>query len=41
MPAGTTAERPGVGLVANGMIRYNTTTSKMEAYAGGAWVDLH
>ena len=39
MPAGTTAQRPGSPV--NGMIRYNSTTSKMEAYAGGAWVDLH
>ena len=39
LPAGTTAQRPGVPV--NGMLRYNTDTSKVEAYAGGAWVDLH
>ena len=25
----------------NGMIIYNTSTNKVRAYAGGAWVDLH
>ena len=39
LPAGTGAQQPGVPV--NGMIRYNSTTSKVEAYAGGAWVDLH
>jgi len=39
LPAGTTAQRPGSPV--NGMIRYNSTTSKIEAYAGSAWVDLH
>ena len=39
LPSGTTAQRPGVP--ANGMLRYNTDTSKIEAYAGGVWVDLH
>jgi hypothetical protein len=34
-PSGTTAQRPASP--ANGMQRYNTTTSKLEAYAGGAW----
>lgn len=33
-PAGTTGERP---TGANGMIRYNTTDSQFEGYAGGAW----
>jgi hypothetical protein len=28
-------------LVANGMLGYNTSTGKVEAYAGGTWVDLH
>tara|TARA_B100000575_G_scaffold274694_2_gene258635 strand:+ start:3214 stop:3921 length:708 start_codon:yes stop_codon:yes gene_type:complete len=27
--------------VANGMVVYNSTDSKIQAYAGGAWVDLH
>ena len=39
LPSGTAAQQPGVP--ANGMIRYNADTSKVEAYAGGAWVDLH
>ena len=25
----------------NGLVIYNTTTSKFQGYAGGAWVDLH
>lgn len=35
VPAGTTAEQPGTP--ANGMIRYNSTESSFEGYAGGAW----
>jgi hypothetical protein len=38
LPSGTTAERPGVP--ANGMLRYNTTNSGLEAYVGGAWVAI-
>lgn len=38
-PVGTTAQRPGTP--AQGMIRYNTTTSKFEGYTGSAWVDFH
>lgn len=38
IPTGTTAQRPASP--ANGMIRYNTTTSKLEGYEGGAWADL-
>jgi len=38
VPVGTTAERP---VAAQGMIRYNTTTSKFEGYTGSEWVDLH
>jgi hypothetical protein len=38
VPQGTTAQRPGTG--ENGMLRYNSTTSKMEAYENGAWTDL-
>lgn len=34
-PSGTTAERPGSPV--NGMIRYNTTTAKMDVYSNGAW----
>ena len=35
--AGTTAERPSPS---NGMIRYNTTTAKMEGYINSAWTSL-
>lgn len=35
LPAGTTGERPGSPT--NGDIRYNSTTSSFEGYAGGAW----
>ncbi len=35
LPAGTTGERPNPA--ANGDIRYNSTTSSFEGYAGGAW----
>jgi hypothetical protein len=38
LPAGTTAQRPASP--ANGMIRVNTTTSALEAYVGGAWLNL-
>ena len=42
LPKGTTAERPQLTGVrqpadANGTIRYNTSTSSIEAYVGGAW----
>ena len=34
VPVGTTAQRPtGV----NGMIRYNSNTSRFEAYVNGSW----
>ena len=36
----TTTERNALS-VDNGSIIYNSTTSKMQAYAGNAWVDLH
>lgn len=38
VPRGTTGERPSSPV--NGMIRYNTTTSKFEGYEGGAWTNL-
>lgn len=34
LPAGNTGQRPSG---ANGMIRYNSETSKFEGYAGSAW----
>jgi hypothetical protein len=36
----TTTERNALS-VDNGSIIYNSTTNKMQAYAGNAWVDLH
>ena len=39
-PSYTTTERNALTAV-NGMQVYNSTDSKMQAYAGGAWVDLH
>jgi len=36
LPSGTTAERPGSPV--NGMIRYNTTLNKVEAYQNGEWI---
>lgn len=38
VPPGTTAQRPGSPTA--GMLRFNTTTSKMEYYNGTAWVAL-
>jgi hypothetical protein len=35
VPSGTTAQQPTSPT--NGMARYNTTTSRMEFYSGGAW----
>jgi hypothetical protein len=39
LPAGINGQRPGVPV--NGMLRYNSDTGKIEAYANGSWVDLH
>jgi hypothetical protein len=36
----TTTQRTSLTGV-NGMIIYNSTLSKLQAYAGGAWVSLH
>ena len=36
----TTTQRNALS-AANGMVVYNSTTSKIEAYAGGSWVQLH
>jgi hypothetical protein len=38
VPIGSTAQRPVAPT--NGMIRWNTTTVKLEVWAAGAWVDL-
>jgi len=38
IPVGTTAERPAT--LAQGQIRYNTTTSRFEAYDGSNWTGL-
>jgi hypothetical protein len=38
LPAGATADRPAS--LANGMLRYNTTTSLFEGYANSAWANL-
>ncbi|MBN1779780.1 hypothetical protein JW948_01520 [bacterium] len=39
VPVGTTAERPASP--SSGMVRFNTTTTKLEVYTGTAWADLH
>ncbi|MCB0379336.1 MAG: hypothetical protein KDD33_12655 [Bdellovibrionales bacterium] len=38
VPQGLTAQRPGTP--ENGMIRYNSDNSKMEAYENGAWTNM-
>ena len=38
LPSGTTAQRPGSPV--NGDIRYNTSTSGIEAYISGSWTSL-
>ena len=35
LPIGTTAQRPASPV--NGMLRYNTTLSRVEGYANNAW----
>ncbi|NCC23218.1 MAG: hypothetical protein EOM26_12295, partial [Alphaproteobacteria bacterium] len=43
VPRGSDADQPGAAGMAspvNGMIRYNTTDSDFEVYAGGAWLKL-
>lgn len=41
LPSWTTATRPTGSDLNNGIIGYNITTQKIEAYAGSTWVDLH
>ena len=38
IPTGTTAQRPGTASA--GYIRFNTTTTKLEAYDGASWIDV-
>ncbi|MCB9072695.1 MAG: tail fiber domain-containing protein [Bdellovibrionaceae bacterium] len=38
LPSGTTAQQPASP--GNGMLRYNTTNNKFEAYENGAWVNM-
>ncbi|MCM2282057.1 MAG: hypothetical protein NDI61_09445, partial [Bdellovibrionaceae bacterium] len=38
IPRGTTAQQPGTPV--NGMMRYNSTTNKFEAYENSAWVNM-
>lgn len=40
LPTLTTTQRNALS-AANGMLIYNSTDSKIQAYAGGAWVNLH
>ena len=38
LPSGTTAERPIV--LVDGLLRFNTTTNRVEAYYSGIWNNL-
>ena len=38
IPTGTTAQRPGTASA--GYIRFNTTTTKLEAYDGTSWIGI-
>ena len=42
-PRCTTSQRNAIssGSPTTGMIVYNSTTSKLQVYSGGSWVDLH
>lgn len=40
LPSGTTVQRPEDAFLGNGMIRYNTTTTSLEAYVAGAWATI-
>lgn len=39
VPVGTTAQQPSIAVA--GMIRFNTTTTKFEAYNGTVWTNLN
>jgi hypothetical protein len=38
VPVGNTAQRPSPA--ANGMIRYNTTTARLEGYINSTWANI-
>ena len=40
VPSGTTVQRPEDAFLSNGMIRYNITTTSLEAYVAGAWATI-
>lgn len=40
-PRMTTAQRDAMGSASDGVIIFNSTTSKFQGRAGGAWVDFH
>jgi len=40
VPVGNTSQRPQVGVVATGQIRFNTQLSRYEGYNGSAWTGL-
>lgn len=40
VPTLTTSERDAL-TATNGMVIYNTTTSKLQVYASSTWTDLH
>jgi len=41
LPRLTTVQRNAISSPVNGLLVYNSTTNKVQARAGGAWVDLH
>lgn len=41
LPRMTTTQRDAIGSPADGLMIYNTSISKFQGRAGGAWVDLH
>ena len=40
LPVGTTAQQPTASASLNGLIRYNSTTNKLEAIVGGNWLNI-
>lgn len=41
LPRMTSTQRDAISSPRDGLLIYNSTTSKVQARAGGAWVDLH